>query len=84
MQKKTVSEDLNKAAKNYADNITDKIGYKLQLRRAVAYGAKWQKEQMMAKAVDAKLLGGHLIRQKGFTHSLHVGDKVKVIIIKSE
>ncbi len=44
-QEEPVSEDLNKAAKNYADNITDKIGYKRQLRRAVVYGARWQKEK---------------------------------------
>jgi len=47
-------------------------------------GAKWKNEQMMAKAIDAKLLEGHLIRQKGVTHPLHVGDKVKVILIKED
>ena len=40
-----VSEDLEKAAKVYADNITDKVGYKLQLRRAVVYGAKWKEKR---------------------------------------
>ena len=47
-------------------------------------GAQWQKEQMMAKAIDAKLLEGHLIRQKDVTHPLHVGDKVKIIVIKED
>lgn len=45
MDEETVSEDLNKIAKEFADNITDKIGYKLQLRRAVYFGAQWQKEK---------------------------------------
>lgn len=40
-----INEDLNTAAKEYADNITEKVGYKLQLRRAVVYGAKWQKKK---------------------------------------
>ena len=42
LQKEPVSEDLNTAAKEYANNITDKLGYRLQLRRAVCFGAKWQ------------------------------------------
>lgn len=40
-----VSEDLNTAAKEYANNITEKIGYRLQLRRAVCFGAQWKEEQ---------------------------------------
>jgi len=51
---------------------------------AIKYGMRLQKEQMIAKAIDAKLLEGHLIRQKGVTHPLHVGDKVKVIVIKED
>ncbi len=130
-----ISEDLNTAAKEYANNITDKLGYRLQLRRAVCFGANWQigqfeknslaacdaqteeeaeverdfvfdiiekehrpptfddaikygmrlqKEQLMAKAVDGTLLGGHLIKQEGITHPLHSGDKVKVITINAD
>ena len=51
---------------------------------AMLAGMEKMKEEMMAKAVDAKLLEGHLIRQKGVTHPLHIGDKVKVIIIKED
>ena len=50
----------------------------------VEHFTNWQKEQIMAKAIDAKLLEGHLIRQRGVTHPLHVGDKVKLIIIKED
>ena len=51
---------------------------------AMLAGMEKMKEQMMAKAVDAKLLEGHLIRQKGVTHPLHVGDKVKIIVVREE
>jgi len=44
-QEEPISEELEDAAKNYAANITDKIGYKLQLRRAVVYGAKLKELQ---------------------------------------
>jgi hypothetical protein len=39
---------------------------------------------MMAKAVEATLLNGNLIKQKRTTHPLHIGDKVKVIVIKED
>lgn len=83
-----VSEDLEKAAKNYADNITDKIGYKLQLRRAVVYGVKWQKQQLMAKAVEVEISdngcakGLQFIPVWPFTDEYVGGDKVKVIIVR--
>ena len=61
MQEEPVSEELNKVAKEYADNITDRIGCKLQLRRAVVYGANWQKEQDQSTielAEDHAMLAG--------------------------
>ena len=94
-----VSENLGKAAKNYADNITDKIGYKLQLRRAVVYGAKWQKEQLMAKGVDdvvhhfeKEVASVHYNDPTGVpmayyftsTKGLSAGDKIKIIVIKED
>lgn len=89
-----VSEELNTAAKEYANNITDKIGYRLQLRRAVCFGAKWQKEQMMAKAIRGRVN----FNVKSNYHSLiygcwdmdnalencNDGDKVKIIVIKED
>ena len=91
-----VSEDLEEASKewlkpqldkSYADYGETKMmefthfdGY--AMLDAIEFGANWQRQQMMTKAVDAKLLEGHLIRQKGVTHPLHAGDKVKVIVIK--
>ena len=78
-----VSEDLEKVSEAYA--LDDYIKpWKELVKRAFKDGTKWQKEQMIAKAIDAKLLEGHLIRQKSVTHPLHVGDKVKVIIIKED
>lgn len=41
-KEKPVSEELHTVAKEYANNITEKIGYRLQLRRAVCFGANWQ------------------------------------------
>lgn len=65
-------------------NLCNGIATAKGLSVAMAYdkGMADAKEQMMAKAVDAKLLEGHLIRQKGVTHPLHVGDKVKIVVIK--
>lgn len=82
--KEPVSEDLNTAAKGYADNITDKVGYNLQLRRAVCFGANWQKEQMMAKAINTKASLEMSVPCICISLPLgvNVGDKVKVIVIK--
>ena len=95
-----VSEDLITVAKVYADNITDKVGYRLQLRRAVCFGAKWQKEQMMANVIDGYVsfnndnyeigLPDHCIitnevpKKEFDRRGLKLGDKVKVIIIKED
>ena len=46
LQKEPASEDLYTVAKEYANNITEKIGYRLQLRRAVCFGANWQLNQI--------------------------------------
>ncbi len=50
ISKEPVSKDLEEAAKKYAESITDKVGYKLQLRRAVCYGANWQKRSLWKDA----------------------------------
>ena len=86
MQEEPVSEELEEAADNALSNVlnTHEIVNVKSCLEMFRLGAKWQKEQMMAKAIDAKLLESHLIRQKGVTHPLHVGDKVKVIVIKED
>jgi len=82
-----VSEDLNTVAKEYANNITEKIGYRLQLRRAVCFGANWKKEQLMAKAIDGEVgywnLRGLSINTD-LPRSVSEGDKVKIIVIKED
>lgn len=85
-----VSEELNTVAKEYANNITDKIGYRLQLRRAVCFGANWQKEQMMAKAVDVTIAIPYPNGYGGYTQlvdsqeALPFGDNIKVWVIKED
>lgn len=98
LQEEPVSEDLEEASKewlrpqldkSYADygetkmmELTHFDGY--AMLDAIKFGAQWLKEQVMVKAIDAELLEGHLIRQKGVTHPLYVGDKVKVIVVKED
>ena len=89
-----VSEDLNTVAKEFANNITEKIGYRLQLRRAVCFGAKWKEQQLMAKAVDAIVhidAGGYpfipQIELYDYEKDIPLakeGDKYKVILIKED
>ena len=88
------SEDLNTASKVYADNITDKIGYKLQLRRAVVYGAKWQMAQMIKDATDVTVhvdAGGYpyIPQMELYDYDNDVpiakeGDRYKVVLIKED
>ncbi len=92
LQKEPASDDLNTAAKEYANNITDKLGYKLQLRRAVCFGAKWQITKLVEEAgkhevkVDA---GGYpyipQIELYNYLEDIPLakeGDKYNVILIK--
>ena len=90
-----VSEDLYTVAKEYANNITEKIGYRLQLRRAVCFGVKWHKEHLIANAVDAVVkvdAGGYpyidrTIELYDYDKDIPLakkGDKYKVILIKED
>ena len=88
LQEEPVSEELEKAAKNYSnnlDNIRGSMGE--QTRNAFKAGAKWQKEQMMAKAIDGEV-GYWNIRglsiNMDFPRSLEEDDRVKLIIIKKD
>lgn len=88
LQEEPVSEDLEKSAKDFSnnlDNIYGSIGE--QTRNAFKAGAKWQKEQMMAKAVDGEV-GYWNIRglsvNMDLPRTLEEDDKVKLIIIKED
>ena len=89
-----VSEGLHTAAKEYANSITEKAGYRIQLRRAVVYGAKWQKKQMMRDAVEAAVTDIRTYKEENevdFTIMLEKGiipyeleQEVKLIIVDKE
>lgn len=85
MDEEPVSEDLNTAAKEYANNITKKIGYRLQLRRAVCFGANWQKEKMMKEAIEGIARPDDSeIWCNLSSFNLKDGDKVRVVVIKED
>ncbi len=85
IQEEPVSEDLCTAAKEYANNITDKIGYRLQLRRAVCFGAQWQKEQMIKDAIEGIARPDDSeIWCNLDSFNLKDGEKVKIVIVKSK
>ena len=85
LQEEPVSEDLNTAAKEYANNITKKIGYRLQLRRAVCFGANWQKEKMMKEAIEGIARPDDSeIWCNLSSFNLKDGDKVRVVVIKED
>ena len=85
VQEEPVSEDLNTAAKEYANNITKKIGYRLQLRRAVCFGANWQKEKMMKEAIEGIARPDDSeIWCNLSSFNLKDGDKVRVVVIKED
>ena len=98
MDEEPVSEDLEKAAVEAFKHIvdSDKNSF-LEIFKA---GAKWQKEQMMTKSIDAVVsqvpcsneiilynpssVDKYYLPQEMNKLGLNKGDKVKVIIIKSE
>ena len=88
LTQESVNEELEKAAVEAFKQIvdSDKNNF-LEIFKA---GAKWQKEQMMAKAIK----GGCFSYKNGFVHiscdidervtNIKFGDKVKVIVIKED
>jgi hypothetical protein len=87
MQKELECEDLELASERYACKFSSsKYGHD-KVKDAVVWGANWQKEQMMAKAVDGEV-GYWNIRGLSVNMELpskfEEGDKVKVIIIKED
>lgn len=101
MQEESASEELSQAAITAADEdmqgrqIMEESNENRQLysrifRRGFKDGANWQREQMMAKAIDGEVLenydgkvleyGDSILNKK--LSNCKVFDKVKVIIIK--
>ena len=57
------------------------------IRDAFIDGAEWQKEQMMKRMIEGKiiyLLNGDAAINIGDTEEYNLGDKVKLIIIKED
>lgn len=87
LQEEPASEDLEEAADSYIETHGEILGFGKQTFKD---GAKWQKQQMMAKAVE----GGCFSYKNGFVHiscdvdehltDVKFGDKVKVIVIKED
>ena len=95
--KELVSEDLEKAARKYAGIPEDSphdLKYCVQDKKAkydaVLYGANWQKQQMMAKAVDVTIAIPYQNSEGGYTQlvdskkGLPFGDNIKVLVIKED
>lgn len=97
LKEASVSEDLEKAAKENAkiERPDDtEVGYDINRFGGFVDGANWQKEQMMAKAVDATVhidAGGYpyipQIELYDYDKDIPLakeGDKYKVILIKED
>lgn len=92
MQEEPASEDLDEAVNNYIkENGYDGLDSREEVKYIANHFAQWQKEQMMAKAIDATieepepLLWEVLGELEGLfvvENNLHDGDGVKVIIVK--
>lgn len=96
LQEKPVSEDLEEEALVYSasDIITEdgKLVIDSEKVNAFKAGAKWQKEQMMAKAIDGVVLENYdgkvlkyddLILDEKLSNC-NVFDKVKIIVVKED
>jgi hypothetical protein len=89
-----VSEDLEEAIGEYCsnpDNFATWIGGKDNddiplIIKAIKFGAKWQKQQMLTKAINTKasLTMSVPCICISLPLGVNVGDKVKVIVIKED
>ena len=96
VQEEPVSEELEEAAMmHYKDVMERKITTALETANMTSFkeGAKWQKEQMMAKAVNGNVIedieegdGDFLLDAEYLPKSMGLKDqqKVKVIVIKED
>ena len=79
LQEEPVSEDLEVAAEEWDESLYRSDAFKA--------GAKWQKEQMMAKTIDAHCFGFQGAALFSFrlpADNYLVGSEVKIILIKEE
>ena len=83
-----VSEDLEEEIDNYIKrNGYDGLDSIEEVKYIAQYFTKWQKEQMMAKAVDGKVIAngmGNPILHLWDKGRHLIGKKVKVIVIKED
>ena len=92
-----VSEDLQEAAMMHFKDVMErkaKTGLETANMTSFKAGAQWQKEKMIKEVVDGKVIARFPLASDplyndveiylNFTRGLSEGDKVKVIIIKSE
>lgn len=91
LQKEPVSEELEEAIDTYLKSYWGGEKEKQEwpfLKKMVIYFAKWQKEQMMAKAIDAHCFGfqdaAALFTFRLPADNYLIGSKVKVIVIKED
>jgi hypothetical protein len=77
-----VSDDLKEFEVEYIEREKENIVCVYDRHAGLVDGAKWQKEQLMAKAID----GGCFSFKNGYVHitDIKLGDKVKVIVIKED
>ena len=89
----TVSEDMEKAAKVYEQtrNDLDVVSDNQMVERAFQAGAKWQRQQLMKKAIEGIVttnIDGWINVMTGFIRpeeaGANFGNKVKLIIIKED
>ena len=91
LQEESVSNDLEEAVDGYTRKVLEKTNLLIgnqpvgeEISKAVKFGAKWQKEKMMAKAINTK--ADYTMSVPSIHMSLplgiNVGDKLKVIVIK--
>lgn len=90
--KEWLKSQLDKSYANYGEakmmELTHFDGY--SMLDAIEFGAKWQFEQMMAKAVDVSIAipypngNGDYTRLVDSKEALPFGDNIKVLVIKEE
>ena len=89
MDEEPVSKDLEEAAQNWWEKTRLKSDLSGNPINSFKAGAKWKEEQMMKGAVDAEVTYGKslAIPSLGYfldKNEMNVGDKVKLILIKSK
>lgn len=89
MQEEPVSEELDEAAKRYATEGDEETGGLYIIEEEVdafKAGSEWKEKQMMAKAINTE--ASYTMSVPSICISLplgvNVGDKVKVIVIKTK